>query len=400
MILSEGSSSGLSKNTGIDESTIKKCKEQLDYWYTNTSRHSAFEHIYNHFIMYIFNHVALLPKKFAPKQIVVNGMLNYEGEKMSKSLGNIVPMVDGVEKYGSDPMRFIEIAGADLDAETNFSVDAVSSVRAKNEFLLNAVNSLDDLSGGELNHIDYWLYSRLNSKIMSATASMDDLSLRSAYNEVYYNTITELKWYFDRGGKNELAVRDFLEKTTLMLAPVMPHVAEELWQVLGKNTLAAKEKWPVYDESMINNEVESSEKTITDTIDDINNVVELTAKMPANAGKKIRSIRIIVADDWKTDAYNTLAEKKNISDVIKSLRNPAEKERTSKFVSQFASKLKTLEKIQPIKADTVLAAFNQARDYLSKRFGADVAAELESTSKSQRASRAMPGRPSIEVVWS
>lgn len=400
ILCSIGNISDVSQKTGIDISIIKKCEEQLEYWYVNTSRHSAFEHIYNHFTMYIFNHVALLPEKFAPKQIVVNGMLNYEGDKMSKSLGNVVPLIDGVEKYGSDPMRFIEIATADLEAETNFTIDGINSVCSRNEYLLNAIDKLDEMSSSELSHIDYWLYSRLNSKIMNATASMDLISFRSAYNEVFYNSVSDLRWYFERVGHNELVVREFLEKITLMLGPIMPHVAEEFWHELGKNTLVAKEKWPTYEKRMISPDVEATEQTIMNTMEDINSVMGLTAKMPANSGKKVRSIRIIIADDWKTDTYNSLTEKKSISDVMKNLTNPAEKERASKFLSQFASKLKTLERIPQIKAETMLAAFSQASAYLSKRFNAEIAVELESASKSQRASRAIPGRPSIEVIWS
>ena len=45
----------------------------------------------NHLTMYIFNHVGILKEEYWPKQIVVNGFVNYEGEKMSKSLGNIIP---------------------------------------------------------------------------------------------------------------------------------------------------------------------------------------------------------------------------------------------------------------------------------------------------------------------
>ena len=71
-----------------------------------------------------------------PKQIVVNGFVNYEGEKMSKSLGNIIPVVDGIEKYGADPLRFIEIAGADLDTETEFSPDGMSSVTQGTRYIL------------------------------------------------------------------------------------------------------------------------------------------------------------------------------------------------------------------------------------------------------------------------
>ncbi len=400
VISSKGNLDDVSKSTGIDKLVIQKCKDSFEYWYRNTSNHSGSDLNNNHFIMYIFNHVAMLEQKYYPKQIVPNGLLLYEGQKMSKSIGNTMPVRAVIAKYGADPVRFSSIATADLDSETNFEESTISSVKQKNEFLLNAIERLDEMSAVELSHIDYWLYSRLNSKIMGATTSMDLISFRSAYNEAFYNSVSDLKWYFERGGHNELVVREFLEKVTLMLGPIMPHVSEEFWQALGKKSMVAKERWPTFDKSMVSAEVEVTEQTIMNTMEDINKVMELTSKMPSNGGKKVKSIRIIIADDWKTDAYNSLAEKKSISEVISNMSNPAEKERASKFISQFASKLKTLEKIPQIKAETMLAAFSQAAGYLSKRFNAEMIVELESASKSQRASRALPGRPSIEVAWS
>ncbi len=400
IVNSKGSADSVASSTGIDKLVVQKCRDSYKYWYSNTSNHSGTDLLNNHLIMYIFNHVAMVEDGSQPRQIVANGLLLYEGEKMSKSLGNTMPVREVIAKNGSDPVRFSSIATADLDSETNYEDSTIISIKQKNEFLFDKIERLDEMSAVELSHIDYWLYSKLNSKIRDATNAMDTISFRSAYNEVYYNSITELKWYFERGGRNGLVVRDFLEKMIPMMAPVMPHVSEEFWQMLGKSTMLAKEKWPAFDESMINEEVESSERTIIDMIQDINSVIELTAKMPANNGKKVSAVRIIIADDWKTDAYNALAEKKKMADVISEWTNKDEKEKVSRFLSQFASKAMMLEKVPTTKSESVLSAFKQAGDYLSSRFNASVVAERESESKSQRASRALPGRPSIEVIWS
>ena len=400
VVNSKGDAGSVADATGIDRLVVQKCRDSFEYWYRNTSNHSGSDLLNNHFIMYIFSHVAMLDKRHCPKQIVPNGLLLFEGQKMSKSIGNTMPARGIIAKHGSDPVRFSIIATADLDSETNYEDATIASVKQKNAFLVSMVEMLDELSATELSHIDYWLYSKLNSKIGRATELMDTISFRSAYNEIYYNSITELKWYFERGGKNELVVRDFLEKVTLMLGPVMPHFAEELWHMLGKSTLVAKERWPAHDASMINPEAESIERMIANTIDDIASVVELTAKMPANKGKKVSAVNIIVADDWKTRAYNALAESKNISQVMSGWPNKDEKEKISKFLSQFASKTRTLEKVPDVSADQTLSAFSQAKDYISKRLGAAVSVELEPQSKSQRAQRALPGRPSIEVIWS
>ena len=400
VITSKGDAEEVAKSTGIDSMVIKKCKDSLSYWYQHTSRHSGPDLIYNHLTMYVFNHVALLPKQFWPKQIVVNGFVNYEGEKMSKSLGNIIPLTDGIAQYGADPLRFIEIAGAELDTETEFSATGIESVKSRNEFLSKLISNIQTMKSSELSHIDYWLYSKLNTKIRSATECMEGMRIKEAYTSIYYNSVSELRWYFERGGSNAIAIRDFLESVTLMLAPVMPHIAEEFWQMLGKNTLVAKERWPESDAQMINESEEAIEEEIKHMAEDLEQSITLTAKIDANKGKKLDSIRIILADDWKVKAFNMLAKTKIISQVMNGPDfSTMDKAVLSKFLTQFSKNMQGLVQMPEVNSDAILASFVEAKEYLGKRFGASIDVEKESVSKSPRSSRAMPGKPSIDLSW-
>jgi leucyl-tRNA synthetase len=390
----------VSGDTGISEEAIKKCKESIDYWYTNTDRHSAPDLIPNHLTMYLFIHTALLPERFLPKQIVVNGFVNSEGVKMSKSFGNIVPLLQGAERYGADPLRFIEVTGADLDTDTNFSVEALNGVYSRNEFLYNTVMSLGGMQSGELKHIDYWLYSVLNRKIREVTALLDEMSLRNAYTGIYYNSVSELQWYLERGGNNALVMHDFLERIVLMLSIIMPHFSEELWHMLGKSTLVVKEQWPKVDDDMINPVEEESENVIRNTIYDVRQGMELSSKIDANRGRKVKEVKIIVAEPWKAEAYNILAEKKDIGAVM---GDPAmgkiDKERLSKFLSQFAKRINALSRLNAISDEALMNGFADSKEFMEKKIGSGVKLEKEAESKSARAARALPNKPSIEIVW-
>jgi leucyl-tRNA synthetase len=400
VINSKGEIDGVAKTTGIDWSIIRKCKESFEYWYKNTSSHSGSDLTTNHLIMYIFNHVAMVDKRYYPKQIVDNGLLMYEGQKMSKSIGNTIPVREVIARYGADPLRFSSIATADLESETNFAKDTVESVKQKNEFLAFSVDQLSGMDSGELEGIDYRLYSRLNSKIAKATKYMDIVEFRSAYKEIYYNSAAELKRYMDLGGCNKVAMKDFLEAVTLMLAPIMPHVAEELWHALGNNTLVVQQRWPDVNESMIDRDSERIDDMIESIVGDIDRTAELTSKIDANKGKRMKEIKVIIADDWKAKAYNMLLERREISGVIKDAAfDGMDKEKVSKFLAPFMGKLQTLQPLPGISADSLYSSFVSARDHLKKRFGIEVAIERESSSKSKRASRAMPDKPSIDVVW-
>ncbi len=400
VLLAKGDAEAVAASTGLDSMAVKRCRESMDYWYRNTSRHSAPDLVPNHLTMYMFNHVAILPNEFWPKQIVVNGFVNYEGEKMSKSLGNIIPLADGVAQYGADPLRFIEMAGAELDTETEFSANGVESVRSRNEYLLRLINELQLLKSAELAHIDYWLYSKLNSKMRDATECMESLRLEGAYAGIYYNSVSELRWYFERGGKNAIAVRDFLEAVVLMLAPVMPHIAEEFWQALGKTTLVARERWPEFNEHMVNQDEEAIEELVRSTAEDLEQSMALTAKIDANKGKKPAAIKIILAEDWKARALNLLAASKDISAVMGSAElAKVGRAELSKFLGQFAKKMQSLAPTREVRGDAVLEGFVEAKEYLGSRFGAEIAIEKETASKSARAQRALPGKPSIDITW-
>ena len=400
VVNSAGSIDSVAKATGIDTLVIKGCKEAFDYWYRRTSSHSGPDLVNNHLTMYIFNHVALMPQQMWPKQIVTNGFINYEGEKMSKSIGSVVPLSDGVAKFGADPLRLAEITAAEIDTDTEFSLESVNGVLSRNEFLYDILSSFDSYKGTELEQIDYWLYSRLNRKIERATAYMERMELKNAYTEVYYNSIPELKQYLEHNGHNQMAIRDYMEALTLMLAPIMPHLAEEFWQMLGKNTLAAKERWPTVDKSMINEKVEYIYSMIESTMTDIVQTMELTSKIDANKGKRITGIVIVVADDWKRAAYNALVKSKRMDSAMqeKGLEGVG-KETVSKFLSQYMKKLNSLAPAPEVKTDEVFSGFAGSRDYISKKFNAPVTVELEGASKSARASRATPDKPSLEITW-
>ena len=397
----ERSADEVSKVSGIPKDVVSKCKASFDYWYANTSRHSGPDLLLNHLIMYLFNHIAMFQSDKWPKQIVVNGFVNYEGEKMSKSLGNIIPLLDGIEKFGADIARFIEIVGSDLYSNSEFNPESAESIRLKNEYLAGLVEGIKSMGEFELTQIDFWLYSKLNSKIKKVSERMEVLDLRGAYIEVYYNSINELKWYFERGGSNAMAVREFLEKVILMLAPAMPHFAEEMWHNMGNKDFAVQQKWPICDQGMISEESEFIESMAAELSDDINRAVELSSKMDANKGKKPKSVHIIVAGQWK---FSVLAEFLKSKDITKALSSEAakglDKEKAAKFLSQFSKKGQPPAAMPATETKKLAEALESAKEFLQGRTGIEeISIEQEENSKSSRADRATPLKPSIDILW-
>lgn len=389
----------VSKSTGIEYKVLKRCRDSFTYWYRFTSRHSGSDLIFNHLTMYIYNHVMVFPEEFWPKQIVTNGLVNYEGVKMSKSLGNIVPLIDGIDKYGADTLRFIEIVSADLDKTAEFSVDSVNSIHQKMDYIFNLVDRIGSMKSEELSKIDFWLYSKLNRKIRDATEKVENFDLRNAYISIFYDSLNELRYYFERGGNNEIVISDFLTKMILMISPVMPFSAEELWHRLGNNSFISKEEWPICDESLIDDSIELLESVINSSIEDTAKAIELTSKMDENKGKNVKSVEFIIADQWKYDAYRDLRNSGNMSKVINDDKfKEIDKTKISKYLMPLMKTVKSLNDI-PYNSKDEFETFDTSIEFISKKLGFDVSVKHEKDSDSDRAFRSYPGKPSIIVRW-
>ncbi len=400
--LNKGDPQSVAASTGVDFQLVKRCRESFDYWYRNTSRHSAGELIFNHLTMYIFNHSAIFAKEYWPKQIAVNGMVLSEGEKMSKSLGNIVPLVDAIEKFGTDVIRMQVIASADLFSDSDFSEVAANGIDERFRYIADLAARIEEFESGELRHMDYWLYSRLNRKIKSATEQIERLELRGVSTSVLYDSILELKRYFARGAPNGIVLKDYVSAIVLMLAPIVPHVSEELWHMLGNESFSSLEKWPPADESMISDRIEAEEELLDSVISDTNQVMALMRK----GGKEPKSVKLIVADEWKRTANNMIAkgrairpvmEKLSSDDGLKELGISADgKERAMKYAQSLAKKLNTMKQMDSTQEDEY-RLLQESRDYLKEAFGIAVDIEEESKSDSKRAQNAAPQRPAIDI---
>lgn len=388
----------VAKLAKMDPETVKKCRESFSYWYKFTSRHSASELIPSHITMYLFNHVAFFDRDNWPRQVVLNGMVNYKGQKMSKSLGNVIPVQKAIREYGADPIRFLQVLSADLSNDADFSPEGVESVKAKLAFLSDIVDGVASMSSGPLTHMDYWLYSKLNTKIRNVTSAMEMLSVRTAYIDAFYESVNELKWYMDRTTPNQIVVSEYLEKLLLMLAPAMPFITEELWHKLGKTTFILTGQWPEFDESMISGKEIAIEDSIIATIDDVSKAVSLT--MPKGSEAKPKEVSLIFASDWKGTAYNALCKEKKMDKVLAldELKG-VDKQALAKFLSKYLKSLNSMQKLPDISQKDMIGAFSEALPFIEKKLGYKLNLVKEQESESQRAQRAEPLKPSIDVKW-
>jgi len=328
------------KDSGEIANKINITKEKLEgirndflYFYPVDSRHSGRDLVPNHLTFFVLNHVALFPEENWPQEIVVNGSVLMAGKKMSKSMGNIIPLRDAVRKHGADPIRLTILISAELLQDADFNVEAINGIKNKLESMYENSTKTKAEEIPELEPEDKWILSMLQNLALNVSLSMDKIRLREALLHILYDFDSKLQWYLKRTKSKQRTnisgiLHKILSSRVLMLSPFAPHIAEEIWEKLGYSELASKSTWP----SSVGIEIDSksiqTETLLKSIIDDINNILKVTKISP-------NKIIIYTAKQWKSKAYRTILKnvldgETNIGAIIKSLIANKETEQIKK----------------------------------------------------------------------
>lgn len=165
--------------------------------------------------------------------------VNTQVEKMSKSRYNVVNPDDVINDYGADSMRLYEMFMGPIEAEKPWADDGINGV---NRFIKRFWN-LFDMDGKIQETGSAELTKLMHKTIKGVTDDMEKM--------LYNTSIAKLMEFINAVYKsNEPVAKADMEKFVLLLAPLAPHVAEELWERLGHSHSLAHEAWPTYDEAM------------------------------------------------------------------------------------------------------------------------------------------------------
>ena len=304
VFLGKGDKNKIFHECKVDKELLEKIREEFEYFYPLNARHSGRDLVPNHLTFFIFNHIAIFPKKYWPEEIVVNGSVLMEGTKMSKSMGNIVPLRDAIQTYGADPIRLAILISAELLQDADFNLDAVKGIRNKLEVILDDCSKYKQKEITTVQQEDRWLESRLEQIVCETTSAMEKMRVREALHKILYELDSDIQWYLKRvEAKNRTDVEgilhDVLSKRVAMLSPFAPHVAEEMWEKLGNDGTASRSSWPVITESKIDPISLQSENLLKSTLEDIKNILKVTKITPTK-------IILYTADLWKMKAYHKI----------------------------------------------------------------------------------------------
>lgn len=256
---------------------IDKLKEEFEYWYPFDIRNSGKDLIQNHLTFCLFNHAAIFPKKYWPKGIGVNGWVRVEGQKMSKSLGNMIPLKEMAKKFGSDTSRLTILSGGESLDDPNWDNNFAKMVQVRLQNLHEFSTKNYNKGRSDRKQIDNWMDSELNKIIKESEDFMEKTLFRSAIQKVYFDLQSRLRWYLRRTEEpNKQVMNRITETQILLLSPFTPFTCEEIWERIGKKGFICSAEWP----KMKDVSFKGNEALVEKILEDIKSILRIIKIKP------------------------------------------------------------------------------------------------------------------------
>ncbi len=262
-------------------------KEALQYWmpvdwYNGGMEHTTLHLLYSRFWSKFLYDIDTVPCKVPYLKKTSHGMiLGENGEKMSKSRGNVVNPDDIIRDYGADTMRLYEMFIGDFEQSAPWNTQSIKGCK---RFLERVYNLLEMAEG---NGVTPELEKHMHRLIKKVTSDIDAMKFNTAIAAMMgaVNTIYEV-------GK---ITKDELSTIAMLLSPFAPHLAEEIYASLGNDGLVCLAKWPTYEES----------KTVDDTVE-----------LPVQVNGKVKGVVLVSKDATKDDIIKTALLDEKIKSAI------------------------------------------------------------------------------------
>lgn len=241
-------------------------KDAADYWmnvdqYIGGVEHAILHLLYARFFTKALHDFGYLSSDEPFQNLLTQGMVLKDGAKMSKSLGNVVSPEEIISKYGADTARLFILFAAPPERDLEWSDTAVEgSYRFLNRVYRLVEDKKDSLKPGtvcdgkNLTSADKELRYVLHNTVKKAT---DDIGVRFNFNTAISAVMELVNALYAYNGDNTALMSESVEKVILLLAPFVPHLCEELWQMAGGSGSVHEQAWPEYDPSaLVKDEIE------------------------------------------------------------------------------------------------------------------------------------------------
>ncbi|MBC2192640.1 leucine--tRNA ligase [Listeria sp. FSL L7-0229] len=280
-------------------------KEKLAEWlpvdvYIGGAEHAVLHLLYARFWHKFLYDIGVVPTKEPFQKLFNQGMiLGENNEKMSKSRGNVVNPDEVVEKYGADTLRLYEMFMGPLEASIAWNENGLEGAR---KFLDRIWRLLVTEEGTLAEKVT----TAANANLEKAYHHMVK-TVTNHYENLRFNTgISQLMIFINEAYKQDTIPKEYVEGFVQLLSPIAPHLAEELWEILGHTETISYVAWPTYDEAkLVEDEVEivlqvngkvKSKITVAKSLgkEELEKIAQEDDKMKENLeGKTIRKVIVV-----------------------------------------------------------------------------------------------------------
>ncbi|UXU55877.1 leucine--tRNA ligase [Staphylococcus agnetis] len=252
--------------------------EKLKHWlpvdlYIGGVEHAVLHLLYARFWHKVLYDIGVVPTKEPFQKLFNQGMILGEGnEKMSKSKGNVVNPDDIVASHGADTLRLYEMFMGPLDASIAWSENGLDgSRRFLDRIWRLLVTDQHQLSAKVVNEETPELQKSYHQTVKKVTEDFETLNFNTA--------ISQLMVFINDCYKADKINKSYIEGFVKMLAPIAPHLGEELWSILGHESTITYQPWPSYDEQLL-------EGDMVEIVVQVNGKVRAKVEISKNATKE------------------------------------------------------------------------------------------------------------------
>ncbi len=241
-------------------------KEHVDYWmpvdqYIGGIEHAILHLLYSRFFARVLRELGLVKDKEPFTRLLTQGMVIKDGAKMSKARGNVVDPEYLVSKYGADTARMFCLFASPPEKDLDWNDQGVEgSFRFLNRVWRlvyenhHWLKETDPYAGtSPLDQETKTLRQKVHKTIKKVGEDIERFHFNTAISAIMelVNTLYQFKPTENGDAAEGLVFREAIEAVTLLLSPFVPHIAEELWEALGKEESIIKTPWPDYDREAI-----------------------------------------------------------------------------------------------------------------------------------------------------
>ena len=271
-------------------------KKLLEYWlpvdlYVGGPEHAVGHLLYSRFWNNYLYNKGLVPVKEPFAKLRHQGMiLGTNGEKMSKSKGNVINPDDMVKEYGADSLRLYDMFMGPIESAKPWDPNGIDGAKKFLDRVWRLYVESDKIKDKQNKNLE---------KVYHYTVK----KVTNDYETMNFNTaISQMMIFINSINKEEVFPMEYAEGFLKLLNPIAPHITEELWNILGHNDTITYEPWPIYDE----------EKTIDDEIE-----------IPIQVNGKLKTTVMIALDEdessVKQKVHSAIEDKLDGKSIVKEI---------------------------------------------------------------------------------